>query len=113
MNILSYVLTSLFLLAGMFKLGSAKPMKDQFEEFGLPKQVMWIVGALEIIGAIGVQVNELSRFAAIGLLLLMIGAMINHIKVKHSFSKIFPSLLLFILLAIYLFNQLYHLHYVN
>ena len=40
MAIFKYILSLLFFLAGAAKVFSAKPIKEQFEEFGLPKQLM-------------------------------------------------------------------------
>lgn len=106
MTIFKIVLSLLFLLAGSAKLLSAKPIKEQFEEFGLSKPAMMGVGALEVLGAIGLQFNNLALYAAIGLLLLMIGAVVNHVKVKHPVSKIAPSFLLTIALGVLLFNMI-------
>ena len=53
MFILKIVVAVAFLLAGGAKLAGAKPLADQFEEFGLPRKMMYLVGLLEIAGAIG------------------------------------------------------------
>ena len=106
MTIFKYILSILFAFAGMAKLFSAKPIKGQFEEFGLPSKVMLLVGALEVLGAIGLQLEKWSFYAAIGLLLLMFGAVGNHLKVKHPISKVAPSFLLLIALAVYLYLNL-------
>ncbi len=106
MTILKYILSVLFTLAGMAKLFSAKPIKEQFEEFGLSSKLMLGIGALEILGAIGLQLKEWSIYATIGLLILMLGAVGNHLKVKHPISKVVPSFLLLIALAIILYLNL-------
>ena len=100
------ILTILFVFAGSAKLFSAKAIQEQFEEFGLPKYVMFGVGCLEVLGAVGLHVKNVAFYAAFGLLLLLIGALVNHLKVKHPFSKIAPSLLLFMALGIYLYLSL-------
>ena len=106
MILFKYILSILFVFAGAAKIFSAKPIQEQFEEFGLPLKLMIGIGVLEILGAIGLQFNDWAIYAAIGLLLLMIGAVGNHLKVKHPISKIIPSFLLLLSLASFLYFSL-------
>ncbi|MGB1000141.1 MAG: DoxX family protein [Flavobacteriales bacterium] len=101
-TILKYILTIAFTLAGGAKVFRAKPMVEQFKEFGLPSFAVSLVGALEVLGAIGLWFPRFTGFMAIGLLLLMIGAIINHLKAKHPFKKNIPAMLLGILAFIYI-----------
>ena len=80
MTIFNYLLSILFALAGLMKLFFAKPLKEQFEEFGLSTKMMLEIGALEVLGAIGLQLKYWSIYAAIGLLILMLGAVNKHLK---------------------------------
>ena len=98
--ILKGILTVAFLMAGGAKLAGAKPLADQFREFGLPLWAMRLVGVLEVAGAIGLWVEPFPMWAAAGLAGLMAGAVANHLKARHSFSKIAPSLVLGVLCAI-------------
>lgn len=106
MIVLKYILTVAFILAGGAKIFKAKPMVDQFKEFGLPANMTILIGALEVFGAIGLQISALSFYASIGLLLLMFGAIGNHLKVKHPISKLLPSIILLILLVIYIYFRI-------
>jgi uncharacterized membrane protein len=99
MTIITYILSALFLFAGGAKLVGAKPLADQFKEFGLPLSMMRVVGILELAGAVGLQLPALTLWVAVGLGLLMLGAVANHLKVKHPLSKMAPSLVLLVLLA--------------
>ncbi|MGB0891956.1 MAG: DoxX family protein [Flavobacteriaceae bacterium] len=103
MFVLKIVLAVAFLLAGGFKVFRAKPMVDQFKEFGLPNFGVQLVGALEVLGAIGLFIPSLSLYATIGLILLMIGAVFNHLKTKHPFKTFAPALVLGILSSVFLF----------
>ncbi len=100
MMILKIVLAIIFFLAGGAKIAKAKPLKNQFEEFGLSILFMQVIGVLEILGGVGILLSSLSLFASVGLGILMIGAIANHLKVKHAFSLLAPSLFLFIGLII-------------
>lgn len=103
---LKYILTVVFILAGGAKIFKAKPMVEQFKEFGLPVNMAILIGVLEVLGAAGLHFTSLSLYAAIGLLLLMLGAIANHLKVKHPISKIGPSAILLILLTIYIYFKI-------
>lgn len=93
-TVLKFILTIAFALAGGAKVFKAKPMVEQFKEFGLPNFAVVMVGALEVLGAIGLWLPVLTGFAAIGLFLLMIGAVANHLKVRHAFKMCAPALIL-------------------
>ena len=111
-TILKIIVTIGFLLAGIAKLLGAKPIVDQFREFKLPVKAMYLVGILEVSGAIALYCPTLALASAIGLALLMVGVIANHLKVKHPFSKYLPSFILFILtalLALFLKQQGYTL----
>ena len=99
---LGVALSAVFFVAGMAKLLRAAPLKAQFREFGLSTSVMSLVGAAEVAGAFGLQIDRLRIPAALGLALLMAGAVANHLKVKHPVGKLLPSAMLLLLLALFL-----------
>lgn len=100
MLLLKIILSVLFLIAGVAKLFRAKPLQDQFIEFGLPNIAIVIVGSLEIMGAIGLQIPSISPWAEFGLCALMLGAIYHHIRIGHTIDKLMPSLLLLIIMII-------------
>lgn len=91
------------MLAGLAKLLRAKPIAEQFEEFALDPRAMIVVGGLEVLGGIGLLISSLTLYAAVGLALLMLGAVANHLKVKHPTSKLAPSAVLLILTSLYIY----------
>ena len=105
-DVLKIALAVAFALAGSVKVFKAKPMVSQFKEFGLPEFMVVIVGALEVIGAVGLLIPSLARYASIGLVVLMVGAVVNHVKVKHPIKVVAPAAILgaaSLVLAIVLF----------
>ena len=102
MFILKIIIAIGFLLAGSAKLLGAKPIAEQFEEFGLSPWMMRAVGILEVAGAIGLYIEPLSFWAALGLALLMVGAVGNHLKAKHPISKSVPAALLLLLCVLWI-----------
>jgi uncharacterized membrane protein YphA (DoxX/SURF4 family) len=84
--------------------GDAKNMREEFLAYGLPVWFMYVVGALKITCAVmllvGVWVEVLVLPAAIGLGVLMAGAISMHIKVKDPPKKALPATTVFLLCAI-------------
>lgn len=58
---------------------------------------MLLVGVLELAGGTGLFLPTLTTWATIGLIGFMLGALVNHLKARHSFSKYVPALILLIL----------------
>ena len=100
MMILTGAVAVAFTIAGAAKLRRAKPLVDQFREFGLPGWSILAVGALEVLGAAGLIVDVTRFWAALGLVLLMLGAVANHVKVRHPISKSVPALILVVLAGV-------------
>ncbi|QDT03674.1 DoxX [Rubripirellula lacrimiformis] len=97
MIVLEIIISGAFLYAGVSKLWGAPSLADQFDDFRLPRFMMYVIGSLEIIGSIGLFVEPLTLWAAVGLAALMALAVASHIKARHTFDKIAPSLSLMIL----------------
>ena len=94
MIIFKIILAAAFVFAGGAKVFRAKPLVEQFKEFGLPNFAVVLVGTLEVLGAIGLLIPSLTLYAAIGLALLMFGAVYNHLKMKHNAQTIAPAFVL-------------------
>ena len=81
--------------------GSANSMKEEFEVYGLPEWFMKLIGFFKLTLAIlliaGILLPVLTKPAAMGMAVLMSGAISMHIKVKDSLVKSFPALSLLIL----------------
>ncbi len=76
-------------------------MLEEFQVYGLPAWFMKVVGFLKILLAvlliIGIWVPVVVNPAAIGMALLMIGAIAMHIKVKDPLKKALPAFIMLIL----------------
>jgi len=81
-----------------FRGGEAKTIRDEFDAYGLPSFMMYLVGGLKVIVAItmvaGIWLHDLVWPAAAVLILLMTGAFAMHLKVKDPWIKSVPSLLM-------------------
>ena len=81
-NIISWVLQVLiglaFIFSGGNKLLHLTDTVDMFGKMGLPAVITYLVAGGEVLGGIGLLVPRLVRPAAIGLLIIMIGAAYMH-----------------------------------
>jgi hypothetical protein len=85
--------------------GAAKSMKEEFEVYGLPDWFMKLIGGLKLILATlliaGIWLPALVTPAALGMAILMLGAIVMHFKVKDAPIKSLPAFT-FLVLSLYL-----------
>ena len=78
LNIALWVLQALlafqFASGGLLKVSGDPAMVEMFANIGAGQWFRYVVGALEIAGAVGVLIPRLSGLAALGLVCLMAGA---------------------------------------
>lgn len=76
--------------------GDATNMREEFEEYGLSKNVMYAVGTVKVSLALmmlaGHAVPKLTRPASTGLAVLMLGAVGMHVKVKDPVERAMPAI---------------------
>lgn len=79
-----------------FRGGEAKSMREEFAAYGLPFWFMCVVGGLKVGLALAllaaIWIPQLAQPAAIGMGLLMLGALLMHLKVKDPVKKSLPAL---------------------
>ncbi len=77
--------------------GDAKTIIQEFEVYGLPVWMCYVVGVLKVSFAIGllvaIWVPELKTPCALGLAILLLGSIIMHIKISDPLFKSFPAAL--------------------
>lgn len=82
-------------------------MKEEFEVYGLPDWFMKIIGALKLILATlliaVIWVTGLMKPAALGMAILMLGAIVMHYKVKDAPLKSLPAFALLVLSLVLVF----------
>ncbi len=85
-----------------------KNIKEEFLHYNLPNWVRDPVGILKISFTLMIQSseNQVVTLGASGIALLMVAALITHIRVKNPIFKMLPA---FIMLSISLIILLYHL----
>jgi len=81
--------------------GSARSMKEEFVVYGLPGWFMYFVGFLKLSFAAlliaGIWTPSVTEPAAIGMAVLMFGAVAMHVKVKDPMQKSLPAFCMLLL----------------
>ncbi|MEP5612450.1 MAG: DoxX family protein [Cyclobacteriaceae bacterium] len=82
-KILTWVLQVLvaleFLLAGQAKFTQPGVWAKSFADWGFPDNFYFVIGGLEVLGAILVFIPKFASKAALGLGIIMIGATLTHV----------------------------------
>lgn len=79
LRVLTYLLFLIFAASGFAKLIALPFEVSAFERWGYALWFMYLVGALEVLGAIGLLVHRVSVLASFCLSLLMLGAISTHV----------------------------------
>lgn len=89
--------------------GSATNMKEEFAVYGLPGWFMVLIGVLKVSLAtlliVGLWFSIVTRPAAIGISVLMLGAVAMHVRVQDPPRKSLPA---FTLLVLSIFVAVYN-----
>ncbi len=79
-----------------FRGGDAKSLREEFASYGLPFWFMIVIGVLKVSLALqliaAIWFPQLATPAAIGLGVLMLGALGMHLKVQDPVKKSLPAL---------------------
>jgi putative oxidoreductase len=73
-----------FAAGGLAKLAGAPELVELFASIGAGQWLRYVVGALEVAGAVGLLVPRLWRLAALGLATLMVGTTVTNLFVIHE-----------------------------
>ena len=87
--VLQILLAFQFSMAGLAKLFGEPAMVEMFATIGIGQWFRYLVGTLEIAGAIGVLIPRLSGLAALGLVCLMAGAALTNLVILEA-SPLLP-----------------------
>lgn len=78
--------------------GRAGTLREEFETYGLPAWMFYVVGGLKILAGValivGLWIPSLVRPAALVVAVLMVGALAMHVKIKDPLQRSLPALLL-------------------
>jgi len=90
--------------------GEAQNMKEEFIAYGLPVWLMYLVGFMKLTIAImliiSFWVEELLVYNLVVLALLMVAALLMHVKVKDPIKKSYPALSILFMIALIMYFTL-------
>ena len=85
----------------------SKNMKEEFIAYGLPIWLMYFVGIVKVLIAIMLIVSiwekQLLLYNLIALAVLMIAAVLMHVKVKDPIKKSYPALSILFMIALIMY----------
>lgn len=107
--LLAAALAAVFAAFGGAKLVAVPSMRARAAHVGFGVAAYRRIGALEVAGAAGLLLRAwlplVGVLAAAGLLLLMAGAVVTHVRAKDEIKDVVPALVLAMLLAVLLALQ--------
>ena len=98
-RILSVLLGLVFVIAGTSKLAGMEATVEAFTRFGYPIWFLYVVGFIEFVGGAGMVIQPVTRFAALLLFPIMLGAIGTHL-LHDPIEAMLPSFVLLILIEI-------------
>lgn len=107
MHILAIILQSWLLFSMAFfggsKLAGAGHQVELFDSIKLPQWFRVITGIVQIAACIGLIIGywygEIAAWSAILVGIMMLIAILSHLRVKHPFGKVFPAILNLVIAA--------------
>jgi uncharacterized membrane protein YphA (DoxX/SURF4 family) len=97
MWVLTVLLALLFVVTGTSKILEIKPSPENFARWQLSMNFMHIIGGLEVLGGLGLLIRRLAPLAAVGLILLMAGAVRTGVTFHEPGHIYGPSALIVLL----------------
>lgn len=95
-SILSVVIAVLFTALGFAKVAALEPMRERAAHAGFGVPAYRRLGVLEVTGAagllIGLAVPQVGLAAALGLVLLLVGALVVHVRAGDGLAEMMPAI---------------------
>lgn len=105
--IIQVMIAGLFLMMGSGKLMSDPEVVANFTRWGMPDKIYLVIGTFEVLGAIGLLIPRLAGLAAVGLILIMGGALFTHLTHNEIPMAMLPLVVMILLgVVAYLRNPL-------
>lgn len=99
--IIEILLALAFLGSGLSKVGGSKMQVDSFNKLGLPQWFRVFTGLLQLVGVAGLVggfwTESWGAWGALLIAVIMVGAVLAHLRAKDKFGQIAPALVLAIL----------------
>jgi hypothetical protein len=104
--VLAVLLAAVFLLVGSAKLAAVPAMREAAAHVGMTVTHYRLLGALEVAAAVGLlaglRFTALGVAASAGLVLLMVGAVVVHLRSGDPATRCLPAVVVGVLAAVHL-----------
>ncbi|MEU2632047.1 DoxX family protein [Kitasatospora sp. NPDC007106] len=105
-TVLAVLLTGMFLLFGSAKLAAVPAMRQAAGHVGMTTTHYRLLGALEVAAAagllLGLRITALGAAASVGLILLMAGAVVVHLRSGDPAARCLPAVVVGVLAGAHL-----------
>ena len=98
-----------FNISTPYRGGNAQNMHEEFKNYGLPVNFMYLIGSFKVILAVILILSiflNLSKIVYLGVLMLafvMVGSILMHLKIKDPIEKSGPAILMLLMSVALLF----------
>jgi uncharacterized membrane protein YphA (DoxX/SURF4 family) len=92
-----FLLGLFFIMAGGKKLLGQEAQIDSFFRWGYPLWFLYVIGAIELVGGIGLLIPQVRVFAVLILSVTMVGAVMTHFRAGEMTAVPVPLVLLVLL----------------
>ncbi len=100
--ILQILFALLFLAAGSGKFLAGEVWQQKFHDWGYPNNSYLVIGAVETIAAILLLISKFTKYAAMVLVVIMLGAATTHLLNQEAAELLRPGIfLVFLSILIY------------
>ncbi|WP_219838724.1 DoxX family protein [Paenibacillus sp. R14(2021)] len=107
--ILQVLLILVFLMGGIMNTAGVKAQVEAFRNLELPQWFRAVTGILQLVGAAGLAVGfwypGILAWAGLWFAIMMLIAVLSHVRVKDSFGKTLPALIICIIAIVLLINN--------
>lgn len=106
--VLQIVVAGLFMMMAVPKLMSSADTVANFERWGLPGKIYLVIGAFEMLGAIGLLIPKTTALAAVGLVMIMMGALYTHLAHGEMLMAMMPVMVTMMLAFVIYVRNPFH-----
>ena len=103
--VLRILLSLAFLAAGLPKFLPQSGWRERFAGWGYPGWFVFVIGALEVAGVIGLWIPRISRAAMALLAVIMVGALLTNLTHPPMGQALRPIIFLLLILVLWLLRE--------
>ena len=100
LHVLSALLSLQLTVVGLMQVAGAEPIRTNVAEMGYPSWFRVGIGVAQLVGVAGLW-TERTRFpAAVGLSIILAGAVFSHVRFGHDAEHTAPAVITLVLLSV-------------